>query len=43
MPFEEATHARVLGRIPIRGHTDLYHLASHTPVCETVWSILTSL
>ena len=35
------SHACVLGRVPIRGYTDLYHTASHTPVCETVWSILT--
>ncbi|KHG03051.1 Formate--tetrahydrofolate ligase [Gossypium arboreum] len=41
VPFEVATHARVLGHVPIREYTDLYHTASHTPVCETVWSILT--
>ncbi|KHF97640.1 hypothetical protein F383_06614 [Gossypium arboreum] len=38
-----ATHARVLGRVPFRGYTDLYHTASHTLVCETVWNILTSI
>ncbi|KHG08223.1 hypothetical protein F383_34862 [Gossypium arboreum] len=42
VPFEVATHARVLGRVPFRGYIDLYHMAGHTLVCETVWSILTS-
>ncbi|KHG23637.1 hypothetical protein F383_29789 [Gossypium arboreum] len=31
----------MLGRVQIKGYTDLYHTADHTPVCETVWSILT--
>ncbi|KHG02119.1 hypothetical protein F383_24923 [Gossypium arboreum] len=43
MPFKVATHSRILDRrMPIRGYIDLYHMASHTLVCETVWSILTS-
>ncbi|KHG27794.1 Tumor necrosis factor receptor superfamily member 11B [Gossypium arboreum] len=47
-PFKVATHARVshasvLGRVPIREYTDLYHTTNHTHVCETVWSILTSI
>ncbi|KHG25937.1 hypothetical protein F383_31793 [Gossypium arboreum] len=36
-----ATHARVLGLVPFKGYINLYHTASHMPVCETVWSILT--
>ncbi|KHG17594.1 Vitellogenin-1 [Gossypium arboreum] len=43
MPFEVDTHARMLGRyVPFRGYTDLCHTTSHTPVCEAVWSIMTS-
>ncbi|KHG20746.1 hypothetical protein F383_28382 [Gossypium arboreum] len=42
VPFEVATHTRVRGRVQNRGYTDLYHTANHTPVCETVWSLLTS-
>ncbi|KHG08740.1 hypothetical protein F383_36090 [Gossypium arboreum] len=38
-----ATHVCVLGRVPFRGYIDLCHTASHTPVCEAVWSILTSI
>ncbi|KHG09781.1 putative transporter YybO [Gossypium arboreum] len=41
VPFKVATHACVLGHVPIRNYIDLYHTASHTLVCETVWSILT--
>ncbi|KHG16740.1 hypothetical protein F383_20916 [Gossypium arboreum] len=43
VPFKVATHTCVLGRVPIREYTDLYHTTSHTPVCETVWSILASI
>ncbi|KHG06232.1 hypothetical protein F383_31829 [Gossypium arboreum] len=43
VPFEVATHARVLGCVPIREYTDLYHTASHMPVYETMWSILISI
>ncbi|KHG03096.1 Topoisomerase 1-associated factor 1 [Gossypium arboreum] len=39
--YEMATHDRVLGLVPFRGYTDLYHIACHTPECEIVWSILT--
>ncbi|KHG07512.1 hypothetical protein F383_34615 [Gossypium arboreum] len=43
VPFEVATHTRVLCRVPFRGYTDLFHTASHMPVCEAMWSILTSI
>ncbi|KHG09117.1 hypothetical protein F383_36313 [Gossypium arboreum] len=43
VPFKVSTHACVLGRAKLVGYTDLYDTASHTPMCETVWSILTSI
>ncbi|KHG29442.1 Transcription factor MafG [Gossypium arboreum] len=30
-------------RVPLREYTNLCHMASHTLVCEAVWSILTSI
>ncbi|KHG08962.1 Formate--tetrahydrofolate ligase 1 [Gossypium arboreum] len=43
VPFEVATHARVLGHAKPVGYTNLCNTANHTPMCEIVWSILTSI
>ncbi|MBA0664182.1 hypothetical protein Goklo_004228, partial [Gossypium klotzschianum] len=37
VPFEMASHARVLGRVKTRGYTDLYHtIKPHTRVLGRV-------
>ncbi|KHF98371.1 hypothetical protein F383_37731 [Gossypium arboreum] len=43
VPFEVATHARVLGRAKPVGYTNLCNKAKSHALCETMWNILTSI